>query len=54
MLTLRDLRRAVLIGLWFMFLTFPIMVIKVNTIEHTIIWRWANMFWMEASALRSL
>ncbi len=46
MLTLRDLRRAVLIGLWFMFLTFPIMVIKVNTIEHTIIWRWANMFWM--------
>ena len=29
-----------LVSLWFMFLTFPIMVIKVNTIEKTIEWRW--------------
>ena len=32
-----------LTALWFMFLTFPIMVIKVNTIEKTIEWRWWRM-----------
>lgn len=26
--------------IWFMFLTFPIMVIKVNTVEKTIDWHW--------------
>ncbi|MBM9613889.1 high-affinity branched-chain amino acid ABC transporter permease LivM [Desulfobulbus rhabdoformis] len=44
MLTAKDVRQALLIGLWFMFLTFPLLVIKVNTIEDTIIWRWNNMF----------
>jgi branched-chain amino acid transport system permease protein len=29
-----------------MFLTFPIMVIQVNTIEKTIIWRWQNMLYV--------
>jgi branched-chain amino acid transport system permease protein len=27
-----------------MFLTFPIMVIRVNTVENIIQWRWANLF----------
>ncbi len=26
-----------------MFLTFPIMVLKVNTITDTVIWRWKNL-----------
>lgn len=30
-------------SLWFMFLTFPIMVLKVNTITDTVIWRWKNL-----------
>ena len=30
-------------AVWFMFLTFPIMVIRVNTIEKVIQWRWMNM-----------
>lgn len=30
-------------SIWFMFLTFPIMVIKVNTVTHTVEWRWHNM-----------
>jgi branched-chain amino acid transport system permease protein len=46
MLTGKDLRQAVLIGLWFMFLTFPLLVIKVNPVEHTVIWRWSNMLWV--------
>ena len=31
---------------WFMFLTFPIMVIRVNTINYVIEWRWDNMLWI--------
>lgn len=46
MLTLKDIRQAVLVGLWFMFLTFPLLVIKVNSVENTILWRWPNMFWV--------
>ena len=38
-----EIRKSFLVCLWFMFLTFPIMVIKVNTIENTIQWRWSNM-----------
>lgn len=30
-------------SLWFMFLTFPIMVIRVNTTENLVLWRWENM-----------
>ncbi len=30
-------------SLWFMFLTFPIMVIRVNTVEDVIEWRWLNL-----------
>ncbi|NLY41424.1 MAG: branched-chain amino acid ABC transporter permease [Desulfovibrionales bacterium] len=40
---MHALKKSLLISLWFMFLTFPIMVIRVNTIEHTVIWRWNNL-----------
>ena len=30
-------------SLWFMFLTFPIMVIRVNTIYKRVEWRWENL-----------
>lgn len=40
---LDETKRALKISLWFVFLTFPIMVIKVNPLEKTIIWRWENM-----------
>ncbi len=43
MLRLKDLRTALLVALWFVFLTFPIMVIRVNPFERTITWRWQNM-----------
>ena len=33
-------------SLWFMFLTFPIMVIRVNTTEKLVLWRWENMFYI--------
>ncbi len=46
MFPVKELKRSALISLWFAFLTFPIMVIKVNPIERTVDWRWDNMFFI--------
>lgn len=43
MISIKDVKKAFLNALWFMFLTFPIMVMKVNTINNTLLWRWSNM-----------
>ena len=43
MFKLSEIKKSLLTSLWFMFLTFPIMVIKVNTITDTVIWRWKNL-----------
>jgi len=40
---LSEIKKSLLTSLWFMFLTFPIMVLKVNTITDTVIWRWKNL-----------
>ncbi|MBN1499053.1 MAG: branched-chain amino acid ABC transporter permease [Spirochaetes bacterium] len=37
-------------SLWFMILMFPIMIIKVNTIDQTIIWRWHNLIYIGAGS----
>lgn len=39
----RELRRSLLLAFWFVVLTFPIMVIRVNTITDTIEWRWDRL-----------
>ena len=38
-----ELKKSLLVSLWFMFLTFPIMVIRVNTVENIVEWRWTNL-----------
>lgn len=38
-----ELKRSTTIALWFILLTFPIMVVKVNTIENVVVWRWINV-----------
>jgi branched-chain amino acid transport system permease protein len=38
-----EIKKSLLVSLWFMFLTFPIMVIRVNTVTDSIEWRWLNM-----------
>ncbi len=43
MLNLSEIKRSLLVSLWFIFLTFPIMVIRVNPIEKIVEWRWGNM-----------
>lgn len=32
--------------MWFVLLTFPIMVVQVNTIENVVIWRWYNIIFI--------
>ncbi len=38
-----EFKKSFLASIWFMFLTFPIMVIRVNTVTDTVEWRWHNM-----------
>lgn len=39
----QELKKSLITSLWFIFLTFPIMVIKVNTVDNIINWRWGNL-----------
>ena len=39
-----EIKKSLMACIWFMFLTFPIMVIQVNTIHRTVEWRWYRMF----------
>ena len=41
-----EIKKSLLTSIWFMFLTFPIMVIRVNTVERVVEWRWERMFWV--------
>ena len=41
-----EMKKSLMVCVWFMFLTFPIMVIKVNTIYRTVEWRWDRMFFV--------
>jgi len=39
----QEIKKSLLTAIWFMFLTFPIMVIRINTIYNTVEWRWDRM-----------
>ena len=43
MFNVGEIKKSLLVSIWFMFLTFPIMVIRVNTVEDIVVWRWGNM-----------
>ncbi|OPY13377.1 MAG: leucine/isoleucine/valine transporter permease subunit [Syntrophus sp. PtaB.Bin001] len=40
------MKKAALTAIWFVFLTFPLLAIRVNTIENIIEWRWKNMLYV--------
>ncbi|MGX9726414.1 MAG: ABC transporter permease subunit [Candidatus Electronema sp. VV] len=44
------LKQAIRTALWFAFLTFPLMVIKVNPYERTVVWRWQNLLYVALTA----
>ncbi|MCJ2162951.1 branched-chain amino acid ABC transporter permease [Pseudodesulfovibrio sp. S3] len=43
------MKKSLLAALWFVFLTFPIMVIRVNTIEKTVVWHWERIGYIAVS-----
>ena len=43
---MKEIKKSIMVSLWFMFLTFPILVIRVNTIEKEIHWRWENLIFL--------
>ncbi len=43
MIKAQEIKKSFFVSIWFMFLTFPIMVIRVNPIEKLIEWRWKNL-----------
>jgi branched-chain amino acid transport system permease protein len=45
-----TLKKSLGISLWFMFLTLPLIVVKVNTLNNTVEWRWANLVWVGLAA----
>lgn len=46
MFSIKEIQRCLFISLWFVFLTFPIMVIKVNPFDRVVHWRWENMVYV--------
>lgn len=45
-----SFKQSFLIAIWFVFLTFPLMVIKVNTLKNVVEWRWMNMAYVAIGA----
>ena len=45
-----HLKKSLGLCLWFMFLTLPLMAVRVNTVNQEIEWRWANVLWVGACA----
>jgi len=50
MITLDEIKKSLLVSLWFMFLTFPVMVIRVNPLENTVEWRWEKLMFVGAGS----
>lgn len=46
----QDFKSSLLVTLWFVFLTFPLMVVRVNTADEVVTWRWMNMLWVAIGA----
>ena len=46
MFSYQEIKKSFLVSLWFVFLTFPIMVVRVNSIEKTVHWRWYNVLYI--------
>ncbi|SHI55747.1 branched-chain amino acid transport system permease protein [Malonomonas rubra DSM 5091] len=43
---LKDFKQSILISIWFVFLTFPLMAVRVNTTEQMVEWRWMTILWV--------
>lgn len=41
-----ELKQSTIAALWFVFLTFPLMVVRVNTSDQIVEWRWMSLVWV--------
>ena len=44
------IKRSLLVSLWFVFLTLPLLAVKVDTTNQTLVWRWENMLYVGIGA----
>lgn len=42
----QELKKSLLISFWFMLLTFPVMGIRIDSMNDTIVWRWMNIVYV--------
>ncbi len=47
---LSYLKSSLVATVWFVFLAFPFMVVKVNTLKNSVEWRWLNLLWVAIGA----
>lgn len=43
---MQNFKQSLIVSLWFIFLTFPLMVVRVNTMDNIVEWRWMNILWV--------
>ncbi len=43
---LRGFKQSLIVSAWFVFLTFPLMAVRVNTTEQLVEWRFQNLLWV--------
>ncbi|MEI7611913.1 MAG: branched-chain amino acid ABC transporter permease [Betaproteobacteria bacterium] len=43
---MNHFKRSLGISLWFVFLTLPLVVVRVNTVKQEVEWRWSNVIWI--------
>jgi len=45
-----ELKQSTIAAIWFVFLTFPLMVVRVNTSDQLVEWRWMSLVWVAVGA----
>jgi len=47
---MQGFKQSIIASLWFVFLTFPLMVVRVNTMDNEVEWRWMNILWVAVAS----
>ncbi|PLX87466.1 MAG: branched-chain amino acid ABC transporter permease [Desulfuromonas sp.] len=47
---MQGFKQSILVSIWFVFLTFPLMAVRVNTADRIVEWRWMNMLWVAVAS----
>lgn len=47
---MKEVKQSLIAAVWFVFLTFPLMAVRVNTSDQIVVWRFMNMVWVAYEA----